>query len=441
MKFEELNIETSILSAISTEGYTAPTAIQEQTIPVILEGRDLIGCAQTGTGKTAAFAVPILQILDRKHRSRSEARAIRALILTPTRELAAQIDESLTAYGRLTELRHTVIYGGVSQLPQTRALKAGADILVATPGRLLDLMNQKYVNLANVEIFVLDEADRMLDMGFSPDVKKIMAKLPEIRQTLLFSATMPDAITKLADRILTNPVKIEVKTDSPTLDAIDQKLYFVERQNKKSLLVQLLKGNTVDSALVFTRTKHGADRVVRDLERSMISAEAIHGDKSQMARQRALKSFKSKRTRVLVATDIAARGIDIRELSHVINYDLPNEAETYIHRIGRTGRAGQSGIALSFCAREEKGFLKEIQKLISKQIPVIENELTFSSDEPVPAAFEYVKSAMGNMGNYGKQKNRKAFYSRGKFSGKKSYEKAGVSSGRKYPFAACGSRY
>lgn len=435
MKFEELNIETPILKAISAEGYAAPTAIQEQTIPVILEGRDLIGCAQTGTGKTAAFAVPILQILDKERRNENETRTIRALILTPTRELAVQIDESLTTYGRFTGIRHTVIYGGVAQFPQTRALKSGVDVLVATPGRLLDLMNQKYVDLSHVKMFVLDEADRMLDMGFSPDVKKIMAKLPEIRQTLLFSATIPAAITKLADRILTNPVKIEVKTDSPTLDTIDQKVYFVERQDKKSLLVQLLKGNTIDSALVFTRTKHGADRVVRDLEKSMISAEAIHGDKSQMARQRALNSFKSKRTRVLVATDIAARGIDIRELSHVINYDLPNEPETYIHRIGRTGRAGLNGIALSFCAREEKGYLKDIQKLISKQIPVVVTELSFLSEETSPVKLEYVKDVRVTTGN---ARNK---YSRGKFYGKKNYAKATVSSTRKYPLAACGSRY
>lgn len=435
MKFEELNIETSILSAIRTEGYTAPTAIQEQTIPVILEGRDLIGCAQTGTGKTAAFAVPILQLLGKPGKIENGTRAIRSLILTPTRELAAQIDDSLTTYGRLTGLKHTVIYGGVSQLPQTRALKSGVDILVATPGRLLDLMNQKYVNLSNVEIFVLDEADRMLDMGFSPDVKKIMEKLPETRQTLLFSATIPDAIKKLADKILTDPIKIEVKTDSPTLDAIDQKVYFVERQDKKSLLIKLLEGSSIDSALVFTRTKHGADRVVRDLEKSMISAEAIHGDKSQMARQRALNSFKAKRTRVLVATDIAARGIDIHELSHVINFDIPNEAETYIHRIGRTGRAGQSGIALSFCAREEKGFLRDIQKLISKQIPVVETGLKFSMDEEAPVKLEFA----GNLRAGGSNAQRK--FERGKYYGRKSYSKSAVSSTRKYPFAACGSRY
>lgn len=435
MKFEELNIETSILSAIRAEGYTAPTAIQEQTIPVILEGKDLIGCAQTGTGKTAAFAVPILQILGKSGKTGNGTRIIRALILTPTRELAAQIDDSLTMYGRLTGLKHTVIYGGVSQMPQTRALKSGVDILVATPGRLLDLMGQKHVNLSNVEIFVLDEADRMLDMGFSPDVKKIMEKLPESRQTLLFSATIPDAITKLANKILTNPVKIEVKTDSPTLDAIDQKVYFVERQDKKSLLAKLLEGKSIESALVFTRTKHGADRVVRDLEKAMISAEAIHGDKSQMARQRALNSFKAKRTRVLVATDIAARGIDIHELSHVINFDIPNEAETYIHRIGRTGRAGQSGIALSFCAREEKGFLREIQKLIAKQIPVAETGMKFSLEDEVPVKLEFA----ANFRTAGSNAQRK--FERGKYYGRKSYSKSAGSSARKYPFAACGTRY
>ena len=370
MKFEEMNIIAPILKAIKAVGYTEPTAIQEKAIPVILEGRDLIGCAQTGTGKTAAFSVPVLQILYKETRTKDEARTIKALILTPTRELAAQINDSLTIYGKYTGLRHTVVYGGVSPFPQIRALKAGVDILVATPGRLLDLVNQKFIDLSSAEFFVLDEADRMLDMGFMPDVKRIMSMLPNKRQTLLFSATIPAEITKLANSILTDPVKAEVSPSAATVDAIDQSVYFVDQRDKKSLLVKLLKNSDIDSALVFTRTKHGADRVVKILENEKIAAQAIHGDKSQGARQMALRNFKQKRTRVLVATDIASRGIDVQELSYVINYDMPSEPETYVHRIGRTGRAGLSGTALSFCGNDEKCYLREIQKLISKKIPV-----------------------------------------------------------------------
>ncbi len=363
-----------ILKAVKMEGYSVPTPIQEQAIPVILEGRDLLGCAQTGTGKTAAFAIPLLQILRNEKINEKELRKVKALILTPTRELAIQIGESLTAYGRYTGLKHTVIFGGVSQVPQTNALKSGVDILVATPGRLLDLISQKYISLDHVKQFVLDEADRMLDMGFSHDMKKIIALLPFKRQTLLFSATMPQEIMKLVDAILTNPVKVEVTPVSSTVDTIDQKVYFVERKDKKSLLIQLLKDRSIDSALVFTRTKHGADKVARDLERARITAQAIHGNKSQTARQVALNNFKLRRTRVLVATDIAARGIDVQELSHVINFDMPNMPETYVHRIGRTGRAGLGGTALSFCDSEEKVYLKDIQKLISRKIPVVEDQ-------------------------------------------------------------------
>ena len=383
MKFEKLNIITPILKALSTEGYTMPTPIQEQAIPAILEGKDLLGCAQTGTGKTAAFAVPILQILHNEQRNDKgtrTTRAIKALILTPTRELAIQIDESLATYGRYMGIRHTVVFGGVSQVPQTNALRMGVDILVATPGRLLDLMNQKYINLAHVKMFVLDEADRMLDMGFSHDVKKIIAQLPTTRQTLMFSATMPSEIKKLVDTILTNPVKVEVTPASSTVDTIEQTVYFVDRKDKKSLLIKLLKNRSIGSALVFTRTKHGADKVVNDLAKVKITAQAIHGNKSQVARQLALNNFKSKRTRVLVATDIAARGIDVQELSHVINFDMPNIPETYVHRIGRTGRAGLGGIALSFCDNEEKAYLRDIQKLISKKIPVIEDQPYAMSD-------------------------------------------------------------
>jgi len=362
------------MKALKTEGYTMPTPIQEQAIPVILEGKDLLGCAQTGTGKTAAFAIPMLQMLHEEAKNEKGPRRIKALILTPTRELAIQIDESFAAYGRYTGIKHTVVFGGVSQIPQTNALKSGADILVATPGRLLDLINQKYISLSHVKMFVLDEADRMLDMGFSHDVKKIIAQLPIARQTLLFSATMPPEITKLIDTILSNPVKVEVTPASSTVDTIQQTVYFVDQKDKKSLLIKLLKSRSIDSALVFTRTKHGADKIARDLAKASIAAQAIHGNKSQMARQLALENFKLKRTRVLVATDIAARGIDVQELSHVINFDLPNVPETYVHRIGRTGRAGMGGTAVSFCDSEERAYLRDIQKLISKKIPVSVNQ-------------------------------------------------------------------
>lgn len=374
MNFAKMNISESILTALSDKGYTEPTTIQEQAIPAILEGKDLLGCAQTGTGKTAAFAVPLLQLLHLEKISMNGPRMNKALILTPTRELAIQIGESLGEYGRYTGIRHTVIYGGVSQVPQVKALKAGVEILVATPGRLLDLMNQKYINLSHIKHFVLDEADRMLDMGFSHDIKKIIAQLPSKRQTLLFSATMPQEITILVNNLLSNPVKVEVTPVSSTVDSIRQSVYFVDRKDKKFLLIKLLKDKSVDSALVFTRTKHGADKIAKDLTKARITAQAIHGNKSQTARQTALNSFKEKHTRVLVATDIAARGIDIQELSHVINFDLPDVPETYVHRIGRTGRAGMAGTALSFCDREEKKHLIDIQKLISKKIPIIKEQ-------------------------------------------------------------------
>lgn len=374
MNFEELNIITPILKALNAEGYTRPTPIQEQAIPIILEGKDLLGCAQTGTGKTAAFAIPLLQIIQQEQKNNKRPRIIKALILTPTRELAIQIGENLTAYGRHTGLRHTVVFGGVSQVPQIKALKSGVDILVATPGRLLDLMNQKHIGLRELKLFVLDEADRMLDMGFSHDMKKIIVQLPVKRQTLLFSATMPREITMLVDEILSDPVYVEITPVSSTVDTVEQKVYFVERKDKKGLLIQLLENKSINSALVFTRTKHGADKVVRDLAQAKIAAQAIHGNKSQMARQIALKNFKLKRTRVLVATDIAARGIDVQELSHVINFDLPDVPETYVHRIGRTGRAGMRGVALSFCDRQEKVYLRDIQKLISQKIPIAEGK-------------------------------------------------------------------
>ncbi len=373
MSFEKLNLIEPILKSLTVEGYTKPTPIQQQSIPVLLERKDLLGCAQTGTGKTAAFAIPILQLLHLDELYKKGPAGIKALVLTPTRELAIQIGESFTSYGKLLRIKHTVIFGGVPQRSQTDALRAGVDILIATPGRLLDLMDQRYVRLENLKMFVLDEADRMLDMGFIHDVKKIVARIPAKRQTIFFSATMPSEISKLADTILTNPVRVEVTPVSSTANTVKQELYFVEKNNKRLLLLHLLKDDVINTALVFTRTKHGADRVAKDLNRAGIIAEAIHGNKSQNARQRALSNFKSQQTRVLVATDIAARGIDIDELSHVINYELPNIPETYVHRIGRTGRAGASGISISFCDGEEKAYLKDIQKLIGKSVPVAEN--------------------------------------------------------------------
>lgn len=373
MSFEKLNLIEPILHALKAEGYTTPTPIQERAIPIVLDRKDLLGCAQTGTGKTAAFAIPILQLLHQDELYVKGPAGIKTLILTPTRELAIQIGESFAAYGKYLRLRHTVIFGGVPQRSQTDALRAGVDILIATPGRLLDLMDQKYVHLQHVKMFVLDEADRMLDMGFIHDVKKVIAKLPHKRQTLFFSATMPPEISRLADTILTHPVRVEVTPVSSTANTVVQSVYFVEKSDKRSLLLHLLKQRSIETALVFTRTKHGADRVAKDLNRAGVQAEAIHGNKSQNARQRALSNFKSRQTRVLVATDIAARGIDIDELSHVVNFELPNVPETYVHRIGRTGRAGASGIALSFCDSEEKEFLRDIHKLIAKTIPVVED--------------------------------------------------------------------
>jgi ATP-dependent RNA helicase RhlE len=371
MTFDELNLIEPILKALKEEGYTTPTPIQEQAIPPLLDGRDLLGCAQTGTGKTAAFAIPIIQLLYNSREVDRKRKLTSTLILTPTRELAIQIGESFAAYGRHTGLKHTVIFGGVSQYNQTNALKYGIDIIIATPGRLLDLMNQGFVDLNHIKLFVLDEADRMLDMGFVHDVKKVLAKLPRQKQSLFFSATMPPVITKLADSILHNPVKVEVTPVSSTAETIQQAVYFVDKGNKKLLLMDLLKNSAMKSVLVFTRTKHGADRVARDITKHGFKAAAIHGDKSQNARQHALNDFKTGKLRTLIATDIAARGIDVDNLSHVINYEMPNVPETYVHRIGRTGRAGANGVAYSFCDAEEKEYLKDIQKLIGKAIPVI----------------------------------------------------------------------
>ena len=368
MNFDELPLLPQLLAAVKACGYETPTPIQRDTIPTVLAGKDVLGCAQTGTGKTAAFALPILQRLYQERPS-GKGRNIRALILTPTRELALQIQENFVAYGKQLPLRSCVIFGGVGQQPQVEQLKRGVEILVATPGRLNDLIGQGFISLAKIEIFVLDEADRMLDMGFIHDVKKVIALLPEKRQTLFFSATMPAEVEKLAMSILHNPVSVKVDPVSSTVDTIDQSLYLVDKANKKHLLAELLRRPEVESALVFTRTKHGADRVVRELSREGIQARAIHGDKSQGARQEALAQFKQGKIHVLIATDIAARGIDIAGLSHVFNYDLPHEPESYVHRIGRTGRAGHEGVAVSFCCIDEMKDLKAIEKLIGKQIP------------------------------------------------------------------------
>lgn len=378
MTFQELNIIEPILKALEQEGYTSPTPIQQEAIPVILEGNDVLGCAQTGTGKTAAFSIPILQ---KFHNAAAQGRnrPIKALVLTPTRELAIQIGESFATYGRNLSLRHTVIFGGVGQKPQTDALRAGIDILVATPGRLLDLINQGYVNLRTIEFFVLDEADRMLDMGFIHDIKRILPLLPQRRQTLLFSATMPSEIASLANSILHKPIRVEVTPVSSTVDMIEQYLYYVDKKQKNSLLIDLLQDPDKESVLVFSRTKHGADKIAKVLCRAGIGSEAIHGNKSQNARQRALSNFKERTTRVLIATDIAARGIDVDLLSHVVNYDLPDVPETYVHRIGRTGRAGRGGVALSFCDSEELEQLRDIQKLIAKKIDVVRDH-GFESD-------------------------------------------------------------
>ncbi|WP_438001815.1 DEAD/DEAH box helicase [Sorangium sp. So ce185] len=369
MEFADLKLIDPLLRAIEAEGYSTPTPIQQQAIPPILEGNDVLGCAQTGTGKTAAFALPILQRLAQS--GAPTQRGLRVLVLTPTRELAAQVGESFTTYGKNLGLRTAVVFGGVGQRPQMEALRRGVDVLVATPGRLLDLCSQGLSPFGRLETLVLDEADRMLDMGFIHDIRRVLAMLPERRQTLLFSATMPPDIQKLADSILHRPVRVEVARVATTAENIDQRVAFVERSDKRAMLEHVLKDPALRRAIVFTRTKHGANRVVQQLSRARIEAVAIHGNKSQGARERALASFKQGTTSVLVATDIAARGIDIEDISHVINYDLPNIPESYVHRIGRTARAGASGVALSFCDSEERPYLADIERLIQKRLPLL----------------------------------------------------------------------
>ena len=370
--FKDIGLSSEILRSLKEEGYENPTPIQAKAIPLVLDKQDVLACAQTGTGKTAAFSLPVInnlsaQSYDKHHRK------IRCLIVTPTRELAVQIEECITSYSKYTDLKSAVIFGGVPQGGQVRKLNSGIDILIATPGRLLDLMNQGYIKLNNVGVFILDEADRMLDMGFINDIKQLVKVIPSKRQTLLFSATMPKTILSLANSLLTNPHEVKVNPVSSTADTIGQKIYFVDKPNKIWLLIDIIKSEKIDAVLVFTRTKHGADKVVRMLEKNKITSAAIHGNKSQNARQRALKHFKAGEVKALIATDIAARGIDIDSLKYVINYDLPNEEESYVHRIGRTGRAGKDGQAFSFCDIDEKAYLKSIQKLIKQEIPVVED--------------------------------------------------------------------
>lgn len=415
MTFKELAITPPILKALQAEGYEKPTPIQQQAIPILLRGKDLLASAQTGTGKTAAFSIPILQHLHLKEEGRRGPRPIKALIVTPTRELAIQIGESIASYGRYTNIRHVVIFGGVKQGRQTQALARGVDVLVATPGRLLDLMGQGYITLENIEYFVLDEADRMLDMGFIHDIKKIIAKLPRNRQSLFFSATMPPNIIDLSRKILGQPEKVVIEPEQTTAEKVEQLVYFVPKKAKINLLIHLLQKESADATLVFSRTKHGANKIVKKLDRAGIHAQAIHGNKSQAARQKALGSFKNGNTSVLVATDIAARGIDVEELSLVINYDLPNIPETYVHRIGRTGRAGASGVALSFCDVEERAYLKDIQKTIDQTIPVVkEHPFVDEGQGPLPETRQpsQPKTQNGRPQQNGNRNKRRRYYSR-----------------------------
>ena len=409
MTFEDLELIAPLRKALKDENYTRPTPIQAQAIPQALHGRDILASAQTGTGKTAAFALPILQQLSADRRERGP-RKIRGLIVTPTRELALQIGESLTAYGKYTGLRNTVIFGGVKQGGQTEALRRGVDILVATPGRLLDLMDQGYINLRDIEYFVLDEADRMLDMGFIHDIKKLIAQLPRQRQSLFFSATMPESIVALSRKILDRPVKVAVDPVSSTAETIQQYLYMTNKADKNQLLLHILEDRDMDQVLLFSRTKHGADRITRNLNKQKIKASAIHGNKSQNQRQKALQSFKDGQIRVLVATDIAARGIDIDQLKYVVNFDIPNEAETYVHRIGRSGRAGEEGVSISICEPEENAYIRDIEKLIDQQIPRV-------SDNPYPQTDRPLNADERKEAEKEKNRRRQEFFENRKRSG------------------------
>jgi ATP-dependent RNA helicase RhlE len=404
MSFKELNICEPILKALIKEGYEKPSKIQQEAIPPLLAGRDLLGCAQTGTGKTAAFAIPIIQRLSAEKGAARGRRILRTLVLTPTRELAAQIGSSFAAYGAFSGLRHTVIFGGVSQNPQVQALQTGVEILVATPGRLIDLMDQKIVDLKNISCFVLDEADRMLDMGFLHDIERIIKAVPENRQTMLFSATMPESIEKLTKKLLKNPVKVAVTPVSSTVDSIEQFLYFVNKSNKTKLLVHMLESAEIFTALIFTRTKHGANKLTEALRAAGETCEVIHSNKSQAARQLALAKFKAGKSRIMVATDIVARGIDIAELSHVINFDIPEAPEDYVHRIGRTGRAGLGGVAISFCDILEKKYIEGIERLIGKKIPLV-------TEHPYPLQ-SHIETSMTAFQQRPPQVNRKAEHTR-----------------------------
>jgi len=413
MNFEDLKLIEPILKALKHQNYIEPTEIQAKSIPLVLSGDDILGSAQTGTGKTAAFAIPIIQHLVKSEHNLQKNRKISSLIVTPTRELAIQIEENFKAYSKYTKLKTTVIFGGVSQHGQTRALSNGIDILVATPGRLLDLINQGFISINAVKYFVLDEADRMLDMGFIHDIKKIIAKLPKKRQSLFFSATMPQNILELSKQILVNPEKVAVNAISSAADTIQQYLYTTNKNNKKELLLHILKDSKLDQVLLFSRTKHGADKIVRNLKKKNINCAAIHGDRSQNQRQRALKDFKDGKIRLLVATDIAARGIDISKLRYVINYDIPSEPETYVHRIGRCGRAGEEGISISICEPEENAYIRNIEKLIKQKIKVISSNPFPQTDKPMTTAekkeFEKQKQKRKQefFANRNKKKNQK----------------------------------
>ena len=417
MTFQDLNLLQNIQHALTDEGYTNPTPIQEQAIPIILEGNDIVGCAQTGTGKTAAFAIPILHNLHRIVGSAQKRKQIRALIVTPTRELAIQIGESFDTYGRYTNIRQLTIFGGVSQVPQVDQLKKGVDVLIVTPGRLLDLHKQGFIDLDHLHTLVLDEADQMLDMGFINDVKKIIKLTPDNRQTLLFSATMPIAIRELADSFLTKPKYVSVTPISSTAETVEQRIYFVGKEDKRKLLYHLIRNEHLNNLLVFTRTKHGADNVVKALKKNGVNAEAIHGDKSQSARQRVLEAFKKNEIAVLVATDIAARGIDIESLPYVLNFDLPNIPETYVHRIGRTGRAGNGGISISFCGKDEEPYWKDIQKLVKVNVKTIKdhpypwsNEPEMATTEPEKKDFRNTKKQNTSRKSDASKKNKKRWY-------------------------------
>ena len=436
--FDELGLSDELLRAVKSEGYTTPTPVQALSIPPLLEGRDVLGVAQTGTGKTAAFALPVLQVMSR---SRPQGkRFIRALVLSPTRELAAQIDERFSVYSEHLDLRHKVIFGGVKQNPQVRALEKGLDILVATPGRLLDLIGQGFIDLGRVEFFVLDEADQMLDMGFIRDIRKVLKLLPKRRQNLLFSATMPKSIAELAESFLRDAIMVDVSPEEVTVERIEQKIMFVRKADKRRILVKIIKGEKVEKGIVFTRTKHGANRLVKQLDQSGVNAAAIHGNKSQSARTKALASFKAGHTRILVATDIASRGIDVDDITHVFNYDLPNEPESYVHRIGRTARAGKSGIAYGFCDESESGYLVGIQNLIGFEINVDdEHEFHFQGAVPKPGQKpgkiktnnpkKKPKRNHQNRSNKPKQKRRNNHNSRQPTSGRSRSGNRGGSSG------------